>query len=64
MPPLFSAAFLHRSLIVVCFFAAAFLSCFVLYKAADLAGLQLSESFDPSSSIRYVSPSADSTSTA
>ncbi|XP_028079965.1 uncharacterized protein At4g15970-like [Camellia sinensis] len=64
LPDFSSAAFLRRSLIVLSFFAAASLSCFVLYKAADSAGLRLPESFDPSFRLRYVSPSVADDSTA
>ncbi|KAL7260118.1 hypothetical protein ACSBR1_005891 [Camellia fascicularis] len=64
LPDFSSAAFLRRSLIVLSFFAAASLSCFVLYKAADSAGLRLPESFDPSFRLRYVSPSVADNSTA
>ncbi|KAF5945664.1 hypothetical protein HYC85_015892 [Camellia sinensis] len=64
LPDFSSAAFLRRSLIVLSFFAAASLSCFVLYKAADSAGLRLPESFDPSFRLRYVSPSVANDSTA
>lgn len=64
LPDFSSAAFLRRSLIVLSFFAAASLSCFVLYKAADSAGLRLPESFAPSFRLRYVSPSVVDDSTA
>lgn len=64
LPDFSSAAFLRRSLIVLSFFAAASLSCFVLYKAADSAGLRLPESFAPSFRLRYVSPSVADDSTA
>ncbi|KAI8021302.1 Uncharacterized protein LOK49_LG03G01219 [Camellia lanceoleosa] len=64
LPDFSSAAFLRRSLIVLSFFAAATLSCFVLYKAADSAGLRLPELFDPSFRLRYVSPSVADDSTA
>ncbi|GMP59539.1 hypothetical protein CsSME_00022789 [Camellia sinensis var. sinensis] len=64
LPDFSSAAFVRRSLIVLSFFAAASFSCFVLYKAADSAGLRLPESFDPSFRLRYVSPSVADDSTA
>ncbi|CAL5430294.1 unnamed protein product [Camellia sinensis] len=59
-----AAAFLSRCIVVFCFFAAVFLSCFVLFKAADLAGLPLPDSFDPPSRFRYFLPSIADNSTA
>lgn len=51
MLPDSSSAFLRRSIVVVCFFLAASLSCFVLFKAANLARIQ---TFSP---LRHVIPS-------
>ncbi|XAR64516.1 hypothetical protein NMG60_11024892 [Bertholletia excelsa] len=64
MLPDSSLAFLHRFVILCCFFAAASLSCFILFKAADSVGLRLRGSVDGSSHLRYVLPFVADNSTA
>ncbi|PSS26831.1 Nucleotide-diphospho-sugar transferase protein [Actinidia chinensis var. chinensis] len=55
------STFLRRSIVLVCFFLAVSLSCFVLFKASHTAGLRIAEPFDPFSRLRNVVPSVSDT---
>ncbi|XP_052204170.1 uncharacterized protein At4g15970 isoform X2 [Diospyros lotus] len=59
-----ASIFFRRSVVVVSFFAVAFLSCFVFFRAASTAGFRILRSPGPSHPLSYVFPSVAENDTA